>query len=193
MPTTIRAARGMARNIEIKARVADRAALVDCVKAVAGPAVAELRQDDTFFYCGRGRLKLRDFGDGYGELIAYARPDTTEPSLCDYERSPTDDPAALRATLIRALGELARVVKTRWLYQAGRTRIHVDRVAGLGDYMELEVVLAETDILADGQAEAEALMHALAIDPADLCATAYVDMLLAGHEHSAAGWHGAAD
>ncbi|WP_423823645.1 class IV adenylate cyclase [Salinisphaera sp. SPP-AMP-43] len=180
----------MARNIEIKARVADRATLVDRVEAVAGPAVAELRQDDTFFHCGHGRLKLRDFGDATGELIAYARPDTTEPSLCDYERSPTDDPAALRATLTRALGELARVVKARWLYQAGRTRIHIDRVAGLGDYMELEVVLADGDTLADGQAEAKSLMRELAIDPADLCAMAYVDMLLA--EPSAVGRHGSA-
>ena len=57
----------MARNIEVKARVADLAALSEAAAAIATEGPFEIRQDDTFFRCETGRLKLRDFGDGTGE------------------------------------------------------------------------------------------------------------------------------
>ncbi len=145
----------------------------------AGAAVAELHQDDSFFGCTTGRLKLRDFGNGRAELIAYERPDTPEPSLSSYARVETDDPAELRSTLTGALGCWARVVKTRHLYLAGRTRIHLDQVEGLGDFVELEVVLEAHEPPGDGRREAERLMAELGIEPADLCAIAYADMLAA--------------
>ena len=136
-----------------------------------------LDQDDTFFTCAAGRLKLRDFGGGHAELIAYERPDTPEPSLSSYTRSETGDPAGLRATLSRALGCWARVVKTRQLYMIGRTRIHLDRVEGLGDFVELEVVLKTHEPPLAGRQEAERLMAKLGIEARDLCVNAYADML----------------
>jgi adenylate cyclase class IV len=63
----------MARNIEIKARVDNLAALRVDVEKLAektdhlGPV--EIDQDDTFFNCPSGRLKLRAFPDGTGQLI----------------------------------------------------------------------------------------------------------------------------
>ena len=33
--------------------------------------------------------------------------------------------------------------KTRWLYLVGQTRIHCDRVEGLGDFAELEVLISD--------------------------------------------------
>lgn len=170
----------MARNIEIKARCRDRAALISRAEAIAGMPVAELAQDDTFFHCSQGRLKLRVINDASAELIAYDRPDQTGPSLSSYERMDIGDVAALRRVLERSLGPWVRIVKTRWLYMAGRTRIHIDRVAELGDFVELEVVLNEHETPADGQREAERLMAELGIGAVDLCRDAYADMLAAG-------------
>ncbi|HET7315026.1 class IV adenylate cyclase [Salinisphaera sp.] len=167
----------MARNVEIKAVCRDRAALRLRIETLAGTPVVELRQDDSFFVCATGRLKLRDFGNGRAELIAYERPDTPEPSLSSYTRSETDDPAGIRATLSRALGCWTRVIKTRQLYMVERTRIHLDQVEGLGDFVELEVVLDAHEQPADGRREAERLMAELGIDARDLCVSAYADML----------------
>jgi len=175
----------MARNIEIKARVADRAALAERVKAIAGEPTAVITQDDCFFTCASGRLKLRDFGDGTGELIAYHRPDCTGPSTSSYVRTATRDPAGLRDALTRSLGVVARVHKSRTLYWLGRTRIHLDRVQALGDYMELEVVLGDGETVAVGQAEAERLMDRLDVASADLCKSAYVDLLLGARQPGA--------
>ncbi|GAB3670201.1 class IV adenylate cyclase [Salinisphaera aquimarina] len=169
----------MARNIEIKARIDDRESLLRAVVAVADDGPYEIRQHDTFFACAEGRLKLRDFGDASGELIFYRRADAAGPKPSFYRRTATDDPAGLRQTLADALGVLGEVIKTRMLFMAGRTRIHIDRVQGLGDFVELEVVLAEREPENAGQAEAAALMRALAIDDASLVEGAYMDLLIA--------------
>ena len=80
-----------------------------------------------------------------------------------YVLTPTDEPSSLRQALSLAWGELGRVVKQRTLYFVGRTRVHVDRVEGLGDFLELEVVLAEDEPLDSGIKEAEQIMVSLGI------------------------------
>lgn len=169
----------MPRNVEIKARVADREALRARVRGLADRGPESIRQDDTFFACAHGRLKLRDFGDGRGELIAYARADGAGPKTSDYRIAPTDDAGRLRDTLMQALESVGRVVKQRTLYVAGRTRIHLDRVDGLGDFLELEVVLADGEPAAAGEAEAHELLRRLGIGADALVAGAYVDLLAA--------------
>jgi len=123
----------MARNIEIKARIADAAA---CAARVAALALADqgpidILQDDTFFGCDAGRLKLRVSADGTGELIFYRRANSKGPKESFYLRAPTSAPNALRDCLSQAHGQVGRVVKHRQLYLAGRTRIHLDDVENL--------------------------------------------------------------
>ena len=52
----------------------------------------------------------------------------------------------------------------------------MDRVEGLGEFIELEVVLGEADNLDAGVAMAEEWMEKLEIAEADLVAEAYVDL-----------------
>ncbi|GFK94654.1 hypothetical protein NNJEOMEG_02501 [Fundidesulfovibrio magnetotacticus] len=174
----------MARNVEIKARIESLAALEPLAAALADRGPELIGQDDTFFVCPAGRLKLRDFGDGRGELIFYRREDKGGPKESFYTRTPTDSPGSLRGTLALALGEAGRVRKLRTLYLAGRTRIHLDRVEGLGDFLELEVVLEEGESAETGMAEARALMERLGVAPSALVAGAYAD-LFRGREGAA--------
>lgn len=167
----------MAFNIEIKARVRDVEAFRRLAESVADGPPRTILQVDTFFNVPSGRLKLRDFGDGRGELISYRRPDRGGPKQCEYFIAPAAEPAALLAALADALGVRGVVRKTRQLYMAGRTRIHLDAVEGLGDFMELEVVLAGGDDPEAGRREAADLMARLQIDPADLVEAAYIDLL----------------
>lgn len=181
----------MPRNIEIKARVASRAETRALVAPLAGAPPLRLVQEDIFFECPGGRLKLRVFGEGgnaedaassgqsapSGQLIFYQRADAFGPKASHYLIAPTDRPSELRAVLQAAYGVRAVVHKTRWLYLVGRTRVHLDEVARLGEFVELEVVLTEGEDPAAGHAEADALMKALQIAPAQLIATAYVDMM----------------
>jgi adenylate cyclase class IV len=167
------------RNIEIKARVDDPAALRLRALALATAPEQRLEQDDSFFRlpAGRGRLKLRQFADGSAELIHYHRADEAGARASDYVRVPMNDGDACREALGRALGLLGRVRKRRTLLMVGRTRIHIDAVEGLGDFMELEVVLRDGEPDAEGAAEAEALMQALGLAGAPRLAGAYLDLL----------------
>jgi predicted adenylyl cyclase CyaB len=167
----------MARNVEIKARIDSIDAVLPLALALADGQPEAIAQDDTFFTCPIGRLKLRVFADGHGELIAYQRPDATGPKTSDYAITPVADPDSLRATLARALGLGGRVIKQRTLLLVGRTRIHLDRVEGLGDFMELEVVLRDGESADDGVAEAHDLLRRLRLDATRLVSGGYVDLL----------------
>jgi len=167
----------VARNIEIKARIDSIEALMPRARALAQRDAELIAQDDTFFRVPHGRLKLREFADGRAELIHYHRADTAEAKLSDYRRVPVPDAAALREALARALGLLGRVRKQRWLLLAGQTRIHLDRVEGLGEFLELEVVLRDGQTEADGMRIADQLMHELGLARAERIAGAYLDLL----------------
>ena len=167
----------MKRNVEIKARAADPATIRERAERLSGGPPVILKQDDTFFHCRRGRLKLRVLSDREAELIQYERPDTLEPVECRYTVCPCADPALLLEALSGALGVRGRVRKVRSLYLVGTTRIHVDEVQGLGSFVELEVVLADGQSRDEGERTAREIMRALGIENRDLLESAYIDLL----------------
>ena len=145
--------------------------------AIAQEGPVEIAQDDTFFRCEAGRLKLRTFSADSGELIFYRRPNQQGPKESFYIRSSTSAPHALRESLSLAYGQVGRVRKQRTLFLVGRARIHLDRVEQLGDFVEIEVVLADGEPVETGALEAKELMHKLGIESSDLLEGAYVDLL----------------
>jgi adenylate cyclase class IV len=169
----------MPTNVEIKARIPSVDALLPRALSQAGDGAApqHLHQDDTFFHVPRGRLKLRVFADGTGELIHYHRPDAEGPKVSDYAITPVADPDTLRSVLARACDVRGRVIKDRTLVLAGQTRIHLDRVDGLGDFLELEVVLRDGQTELEGTAIARRLLEALGVPDGALLSGAYLDLL----------------
>ena len=167
----------MPSNVEIKARVAEKGEFAERAGRLSGTSPQRLCQHDSFYASARGRLKLRRFADGKAELIFYRRSDVGGPKVSDYSRLPVTDPEAMHGLLDAALGCVGTVKKDRLVWLVGRTRVHLDEVAGLGTYMELEVVLRDREPSAVGEAEAAALMVELGVAESDLVAGAYVDLL----------------
>ncbi|UCF10361.1 MAG: class IV adenylate cyclase [Candidatus Bipolaricaulota bacterium] len=165
------------RNVEVKARIDDWESTRARVIAVAGQPIEKVRQRDIFFHTSRGRLKLRQLGPDRGQLIYYERPDATSATTSHYVIYETVAPAALREALRAALAERAVVSKERTLFLVGNTRIHLDRVEELGDFLELEVVLDPTDDEAGGRRTAADLLKRLGIRDDRLLDCAYVDLL----------------
>ena len=167
----------MATNVEIKARVRRWERLLTLTERICDGPARRLDQVDTFFTVPHGRLKLRVQEPGSGELIHYHRPDAAGPKTSEYHITHTDDPAGLELMLGAALGISGVVKKTRLVYLCGQTRVHLDNVEGLGQFMELEVVMKPGQPLEWGEAEARRLMEALELREEDLVEGAYFDLL----------------
>jgi len=167
----------MAVNIEIKAVVHDPAERLELARRLSDRPETLLVQHDVFFGRQTGMLKLRRINGSAAELIAYTREQGDQPRPSRYEIAPVVDFESTRRTLGAALGELASVRKTRRLFLRGRTRIHLDRVEGLGDFLELEVVLGPGDDEESGREEAASLMDQLGVEPGDLLDLTYAQML----------------
>ncbi|XP_045567384.1 uncharacterized protein isoform X3 [Salmo salar] len=171
----------MPSNVEIKARVSNATRLAERASQLSQSEGTVIRQQDTFFNCRTGRLKLRNLmQDGSGQLIFYERPDCDGPKVSNYSLSTTQDPEGLRTVLADSLGVKGEVRKERRLFLVGQTRVHLDSVEGLGHYMELEVVLREDQRPEEGEAIARSLMKELGVGDDSLVTGAYVDLLLEG-------------
>jgi predicted adenylyl cyclase CyaB len=167
----------MPRNIEIKAILRDRQR-VEAIAARLSDAELELiHQNDYFFHCDDARLKLRILGPDRGELIRYTRANVAETRCSHYLIARTSDPMILLEILEKTLGKIGEVRKDRTLYIIGQTRVHLDQVAGLGDFLELEVVLRPEQSEEEGKRIADELLSTLHIDKKDLVAEAYTDLL----------------
>ena len=167
----------MPHNIEIKAWVNSLEEIEACAARLAQQGAVVIQQEDTFFNIPQGRLKLRKFDAAHGELIYYERQDTLEPKESFYLRSATTEPDELVETLSAALGLRGVVRKQRTLYLVGQTRVHLDRVEGLGNFVELEVVLAAGQTTDAGVQVAQELMQVLGISLDGLVPGAYIDLL----------------
>lgn len=168
----------MPRNVEVKIRIDQIEALRARVRDLGAADGGTILQVDTYFVTppGGGRLKLREQAPGRSELIAYRRADTAGLRASDYRIVPLAEPLGLRAALTTALGVARRITKTRHLLWYGRTRIHLDQVEGLGDFLELEVVLTDEESTAPGAGEAERILAELSLAGARRLPGSYADL-----------------
>lgn len=168
------------RNIEIKARYPDLDAAEAHARRIAGEHPhARLRQLDTYFTVPSGRLKLREIEGAAqkAELIFYQRPDQKGPKRCDYQLAPVADPTPLKRLLATAFGVRVVVDKERTVYLYKNVRIHLDRVRGLGTFVEFEAVMEDDVPDASGRALLDSLLLEFGVAPDQLLEASYCDLL----------------
>jgi homotetrameric cytidine deaminase len=140
-----------------------------------------IEQRDTYFAVPRGRLKLREQrvgGESMDELIAYHRPDDPAVRVSAYERIAVADAPAARTGLEATCGIRVVVDKRRHLLLWDGVRIHLDDVAGLGRFVELEAVAAEGSDLSEEERKVAHLRKVLDIPDAALRFGSYSDALM---------------
>ena len=175
----------MPKNVEIKARLNDAKSARNIARRLSGGDPEVIDQHDVFFASRSGRIKLRMFPDGTGDLIEYHRPDAAEIRTSSYRLAKTQDAGALRDILTNmGATVVGEVRKRRLLYLVGQTRVHIDRVEKLGDFLEFEVVLRADQQESEGSVITSALMNAFGVEPAQLVGSAYLDLLTCTDDHS---------
>jgi adenylate cyclase class 2 len=179
VPANSHSLAALMRNLEAKFPLHDHARARASAEAIGYTERAILRQRDTFFRVARGKLKLREIADeAGGALIYYGREESGELQLSHYEILPVSDPAAMRAILAAALGILAEVRKQRTLLMRTNVRLHLDRVAGLGDFGEIEAVIAEGDGPESSRSAVGELLGALGVARDDLIERSYFELMI---------------
>jgi adenylate cyclase class IV len=164
----------MATNLELKARVESPAAAQACAGRLGASFQGVLHQRDTYFCVNKGRLKLRECTGSPAELIWYEREEDSQERWSRYDRVEVSDPAPLLHALAGACGTLAVVEKARSLYLYGSARIHLDEVAGLGSFLEFEIVEEEPAASLDVM---RVLRDAFGVRDEDVVRVSYSDLM----------------
>jgi adenylate cyclase class 2 len=165
-------------NIEFKARMRDEKRVRATLKSLRPRVAGTDHQIDTYFNIPSGRLKLRQ-GNIENSLIFYQRENSAKvrPShvlLCEFS-----DPAqtrTLKKVLAAALGVAAVVDKVREIYFVDNVKIHLDRVQGLGKFLEVEA-LVQKGKLRHGRKQAEQMKDLFGVMPEDILSRSYSDLI----------------
>lgn len=113
------------------------------LKEVGAVPVGKMEQHDTYYNNNDGRLKIREIGNQTCEIIFYQRPDRINFKVSDYsiETVPKDQCKNIKLLYSKTYGEKVIVSKVRNLWLINNTRIHLDKVKNLGNFLELETVV----------------------------------------------------
>ena len=165
------------RNLEFKAEAESLDVLRKYLIRLEAEHSLTTYQVDTYFNVPKGRLKLREVEDYEATLVYYERPDAAESRYSHYQLCGIANHATFKQMMSDVLGVKVIVEKNRELWTYGNTRIHLDEVANLGEFIELETVIRDQSE-AEAQAEHNHLKETLQIAAADLIPVSYSDLLL---------------
>lgn len=126
-------------NIEVKAKCENHKKIVDFLLSRKADFKGIDHQIDTYFKINKGRLKLRE-GNIENFLIFYERENKAGPKKSKIILFKSEPKSALKEILTKALGVLAIVDKKREIYFIGNVKFHLDKVRGLGSFMEIEAI-----------------------------------------------------
>jgi adenylate cyclase, class 2 len=168
--------------IEIKARCPAPLSIEAILRSQNARFVGLDHQIDTYFRVPNGRLKLRE-GNIENSLIHYNRDNESGPKQSDVTllKSP-NEVATLKKILTDSVGILAVVDKKRQIYFIENVKFHIDKVVGLGSFVEIEAIDSENT---EGVLSREVLekqcrfyINLFNIQESDLLTNSYSDMVM---------------
>lgn len=179
----------MATNLEFKAQCQSLESFYPRLADLKATHHETVRQIDTYFHvmveksraksetCER-RLKLREIDEmTEAWLIYYERPNHDASRYSQYQLCKINDPSALKILLTAAFGIKTIVQKHREVWMFNHTRIHLDTVADLGQFIELETVFqrqTETEAINEHQH----VKTTLRLDTTNPVAVSYSDLIV---------------
>jgi predicted adenylyl cyclase CyaB len=164
------------KNLEIKVRVKN----LDEIKNRLDFAEHKptLIQTDTYFLLGEKRLKIRE-EKTKSEIIYYVRKmkKGTRESIYHRITIPQKSVKFLKAVFDFIFGTKVLVAKKRNLYLYKNTRIHLDTVNNLGDFVELETVVFDDTKKESYEKDHEEVKNKLLLINYPTIAGSYSDLL----------------
>ena len=164
-------------NIEFKAHCAHPEYVRNLLQKMGATFAGTDEQIDTYFNVSTGRLKLRR-GNIENNLIYYERSDANRPRRSDVRLVRVTEPSILLGVLSHALGVHCVVAKRREIYFHDETKIHLDSLPTIGNFVEVEVISSlESPNEEEMQKTCRSWMRKLNITANDLVSASYADMI----------------
>lgn len=163
-------------NLEIKVPVKSLSKLIKIVENEGGKLIYSSKQIDVYYKLDNGRLKVRNSSKGEKSVIFYRRIEDGSERWSDFEVIPVDNPNDWIKFFDNFLQRLVVVDKHRTLYHLENTRIHFDKVKGLGNFIELETKVINGKSKA--RKEFLRIMNLLDLKPENQILSSYSDLIL---------------
>ncbi len=126
-------------NYEIKTKISNLDEIIQVIKNQGAKREGFLKQKDYYLKVGRYKKKIREINNEAIEIISYTRNEKMGRKDSEYKIIKLT-PKQKEILLIQN-NPVCFVEKTRELWIYKNTRIHFDKVVGLGDFIELETVV----------------------------------------------------
>lgn len=177
MPKGVVETVGSGSNLEVKATVRNLYSVRDRLAALGAEHQGAEHQVDQYYQVPRGRMKLRQSSLDGAHLIVYLRPNDVSARVSTFHRLPVDRPKELAETLAAMFKAGSTVDKEREVWWWNDVRIHLDRVAGLGTFVEFEARLDTIGDPGEAQRLIDQLTRQLGIESSDLISDSYGEMI----------------
>lgn len=172
----------MPQNLEIKVKLTSFNKVKEVLKQIGAVETALLEQKDVYYKHKPALLKLRCENERT-QLIQYKREESKTDRFSDYTY--IELPRDAEKFLNGVLQVEAVVEKTRELYLYKNTRIHLDKVKGLGNFLELETLVLNGK--ADARKRFNELTALLGLDTKSQLLCSYRDLLIKKKKAKTAG------
>jgi len=166
----------MSKNLELKVKVGNFEDILQNVVFLDAKKRDTLYQLDTYFLTGNKRLKMRNARDE-SQLIYYLRSNMEESKLSRYYLFKfTNRQAMMVEKILRTFFNVKAVIsKKRTLFIYKNTRIHLDEVDNLGNFLELETVFKKNGSQSNFYNEHQLVINALGLHKYKKIKSSYSD------------------
>ncbi len=167
-------------NVEIKAYCDNHDKIREILKSKEAEFKGIDHQIDAYFNTNNGRLKLRE-GNIENYLIFYERENKPGPKQSKVILFDNIKGSPLKDILVKSQGILAVVDKKREIYFINNVKFHLDVVANLGNFMEIEAIDIDGTMRRDDlRNQCQYYLGLFDISKGDLLSESYSDMILKG-------------
>lgn len=167
-------------NFEIKARTSEKHQnfIKKMLREMNIQSIGTDNQIDTYFKINEGRMKIRK-GDIENALVYYSREDKKDSKQSEVEIYPLIGNSRLEKTIRDTHDVLITVAKKREIYFISNVKIHLDEIAELGKFIEIEAISQNgkvpTEVI---KSQCNYYKKLFKIEDKDLIKDSYSDMLL---------------
>jgi predicted adenylyl cyclase CyaB len=162
-------------NFELKTKISNCAEILERIKNIGAIYKETMNQIDYYFQIGTEKEKIREINHHTISLISYKRSEKNGRKDSNYVIKEISQEQ--KESLLKEKPLLCLVDKNRQLWMYKNTRIHIDNVVGLGNFMELETVVKDIS-KNQGLNEFKEVVKKLEIDLEETEPFSYSDLIL---------------